>query len=132
MTIPFDFDLQEDWTETDNNILDQVKPNSPANSKFQLFVKVRKIQQLAKILQEVKLKNTVERLNWLQENQAIITKMVDTFTDDSLAQLQGITADQEVVKLSVTLMTELRQTLLQLDSLFLEGKLKQPLNLGSV
>jgi hypothetical protein len=52
--------------------------------------------------------------------------MVDTFTDDSLAQLQGLTADQETVKLSVTLMTELRQTLLQLDSLFLEAKPPKP------
>jgi|GEM_PF-2759024 len=126
MTIPFDFDLDQDWDDSDSAGLDQVKPSSPANSKFQLFVKVREIQQLAKILQEVKLKNSSERLIWLKENEAIIATMVDTFTDDSLAQLQGLTADQETVKLSVTLMTELRQTLLQLDSLFLEAKPPKP------
>ena len=58
--------------------------------------------------------------------------MVDTFTDDSLAQLQGLTADQETVKLSVTLMTELRQTLLQLDSLFLEAKPKSQSDPGLI
>ncbi len=73
-------------------------------------------------MQEVRLKNTQQKQAWLQENEAIIAKMVDTFTDDSLAQLQGLTADQETVKLSVTLITELRQSLLLLDSLLLETK----------
>lgn len=132
MTTPFDFDLPEDWAETDLDTLDQVSTNSPASSKFQLFVKVREIQQLAKILQEVKLKNTLERQNWLHENELIIAKMVDVFTDDSLAQLQGLTTDQETVKLSVTLVTELRQSLLLLDSLFLETKTKIGSKLKSI
>jgi hypothetical protein len=132
MTTPFDFDPLEDWAEADSESFDQVRPNSPANSKFQLFVKVREVKQLAKILQEVKLKDTKQKQAWLQENEAIIAKMVDTFTDDSLAQLQGLTADQETVKLSVALITELRQSLLLLDSLLLETKSKPGSKLKSV
>ena len=124
MTTPFDFDSLEDWSETDSINLDQVANTTPAGSKFQLFVKVREIKQLAKILQEVKLKNTSERQVWLEENESIIADMVDTFTDDSLSQLQGITADQETVKLSVDLVTGLRHSLLLLDSLMLETKSK--------
>jgi hypothetical protein len=124
----FDFDPLDpntdlnDFTELDFGQSDRVAPTNPATKRFQLFVKVREIKELASLLQEVRLKSTAERQAWLEDNEPIIADLVNEFTDESLSRLQGIGTDRETVNLSVDLVTSLRQTLLLLDSLMIDTK----------
>lgn len=124
----FDFDPTDssidlnELTELDFGGNDRVAPTNPATKKFQLFVKLREIKAVASLLQEVRSKTSDERQAWLQDNEPLIASLVNDFTDDSLARLQGIGTDRETVKLSVDLVTSLRQTLLLLDSLMIDTK----------
>ncbi|HCC84454.1 MAG TPA: hypothetical protein DEP87_02125 [Candidatus Pacebacteria bacterium] len=131
MTDSFDFDPIDsdlnladlaELADQDSVDFDRVQPHHPAAQKFQLFVKVREIHQLSQLLQEVSLKTTRDRRTWVQENEVLISNLITEFTDDSLSQLQGIGTDQETVKLSMDLVSSLRQTLLLLDSLMIRTK----------
>jgi hypothetical protein len=115
----FDFDELSD--QSADLAFERLRSASPDSAKFQLFLKVREIKQLARVLQELQLRQKQERRTWIKENQALITELVDDFTDDSLAQLQGVATDTESVKLSMDLVATLRRTLLMVDTLLIES-----------
>lgn len=121
----FDFDSIEDWA-SEMAEADQVGPSSPATVRFDLFLKVRQIKQLELVVQNLKAQRLPERRAWLQANHTLMTDLVNEFTDESLSKLQGVATDPESVKLSVDLISNLRQTLLSLDGLM--GDSKRSLN----
>lgn len=104
--------------------LDTVAPTSPASQKFGLYLKAREVRQLAEVLQGLSSRSKQERLHWLRENESVVAELVNTFTDESIATLDGAAMDRESMQLSVELMSDLRRALLMLDGLFYDQRLK--------
>lgn len=104
--------------------LDVVSPTSPASQKFGLYLKAREVRQLAEVLQGLSSRSKQERLQWLRENESVVAELVNTFTDESIATLDGAAMDRESMQLSVELMSDLRRALLMLDGLIYDQRLK--------
>ncbi len=104
--------------------LDAVTATSPASQKFGLYLKAREVRQLAEVLQALSSRSKQERLDWLRENEPVVAELVNAFTDESIATLDGATMDRESMQLSVELMSDLRRALLMLDGLFYDQRLK--------
>lgn len=86
----------------------------PADSqsiKFDLFVKVREVNQVYDILQKILLKSRTEQKRWARENHIIIEDMMDSFMNDSFLVLDGMQLDEESMQLSMDLMEKLRSTM---------------------
>lgn len=104
--------------------LDANQPNSQASQKFGLYLKAREVRQLAEVLQSLSTRTKLERLAWLRENEPVVAELVNTFTDESIATLDGAAMDRESMQLSVELMSDLRRALLMIDGLFYDQRLK--------
>ncbi|PIR64625.1 MAG: hypothetical protein COU63_01230 [Candidatus Pacebacteria bacterium CG10_big_fil_rev_8_21_14_0_10_36_11] len=79
--------------------------------RFDLYRRQKEIQEISKILQQLSARGRNEQKEWLRENEEFVTGMAEDFVDDSLVQLDGVKMDSETVRLSVEVMTQLRETL---------------------
>jgi len=79
--------------------------------RFDLYRRQKEIQEISKILQQLSARGRNEQKEWLRENEEFVTGMAEDFVDDSLVQLDGVKMDSETVRLSVEVMTQLREKL---------------------
>jgi len=87
------------------------------SKKFKLFLKVREIKGIQKILQEVTLLSSGEREEWIGTYGEMINNAIDTFVDDSNIGIENIFADDESLELSQELIMTLKDTILTVESI---------------
>ena len=81
------------------------------SSKFKLFLKVREIKGIQKILTEVEQLNLSKREEWIKEYGDLINNAIDAFVDDSGMMMEHVFADDEALALSQELVTTLKDTI---------------------
>lgn len=81
------------------------------SKKFKLFLKVREIKGIRKILQEVEQLPFQERESWIEEYGDMINSAIDDFVDDSTISFDNIFGDDETLNLSQELVTTLKDTI---------------------
>ena len=88
-----------------------------------MYLKVREIKQTTVYLRQLSLEPLKKRKIWLKENQELVNKLLDTFTNDSLRALEGVALeDEESLKLSMDLMTSLREAVNMVNNLSVKEK----------
>lgn len=81
------------------------------SKKFQLYLKVREIKGIRKVLQEVEQLPFPERESWIEEYGDMINSAIDAFVDDSSITFENIFGDDETLTLSQELVTTLKDTI---------------------
>lgn len=79
--------------------------------QFDLFRRQHELKEISGILQTLTAKGQEEQKQWIRENEDIMVELAEEFIDESLHGLDGIQMDNETVRLSVEVMTQLRETL---------------------
>jgi hypothetical protein len=99
-------------------------PSQPIiQTNFSLYLKVREVKKIALYLRQLNLQPLKKRKIWIKENQELVDKLLDSFTNDSLKALEGIALDnEESLKLSMDLMTSLRETVNMVNNLSVKQK----------
>lgn len=96
--------------------LDEILPNPDVNDKqaeqvrFDLYRRQKEIKEISKIVHQLSSKGKQEQTTWLRENERFVTEMAEDFVDESLFHLDGVKMDSETLRLSVEVMTQLRET----------------------
>ena len=92
--------------------------------KFELFIKVREVEELHKSLGKISFNTRKERVIWLHQYKQTLAGMLDEFAQESLQAIDGMQVDSESMQLSLHLMSRLRETLLMVNSLL---EVREPL-----
>jgi hypothetical protein len=90
--------------------------------KFDLYVKARELRQITKSLNDILLLPPRERQSWLDDHEPMIMDLMNSFMDDSVLAMNGLQLDQESMNLSVELVTNLRDAMTKINSIFLGSK----------
>ncbi len=95
----------------------QMSPGSDELA-FDLFVKIREIQQITDSLKQVSLLPTSKRQAWIHDHEPIINDMMESFMQDTLLVMDGMQLDGETTKLSIELITSMRDAMNIIGSMF--------------
>jgi phage-related protein len=90
--------------------------------KFELFLQLHQAEQIAQALTELATADDQqnETLAWFRDNPQVLDHLLDDLLDHSLLALDGISLDQESVKLSVELMDNVNYTIDVVEDLLAE------------
>lgn len=94
--------------------------------KFDLYVKSREIKQIVSSLQNVALLPAEKRQTWVDDHESMIVELMDSFMDDSILAMDGLQLDEEGMNLSVELVSNMRDAMNIINSIFSDHK--QPLS----
>lgn len=93
--------------------------------KLGLFVKNNQAQKLITEFERIRLLPPTERQVWLDDNELVLNRLLDTFAQDSIVALDGLGMDEETVSLSIELVTNLRDAMNTIQGvLYDSGRLK--------
>ncbi|HQM15813.1 MAG TPA: hypothetical protein PLM16_01250, partial [Candidatus Woesebacteria bacterium] len=84
---------------------------SGQQTKFDLYVQSRKVQQLTIALDKFVTSLSKNPSSWLIENQELIEQFLDDALSEAMLVLDGMQLDEEGVKLSISLMGDIRRAL---------------------
>src|SRR3990167_4486913 len=88
------------------------QPDSETESiKFDLYVKAAEIKQIADSLENVVLLPEKKRKQWLESHEELIKDLMESFMDDSMLAMDGMYLDPEASKLSVELVSNMRNAM---------------------
>ena len=90
------------------------------SKKFRLFLKVREIKGIQKILDEVQMLPFEERERWIDEYGEMINEAIDEFVDDSGITIENIFSDDEALALSQELIFTLKETISTVEGIMYE------------
>lgn len=94
----------------------------PDAVKFDLYLRLREVKQIAQQLEKIAHKNQIERQVFVEENKIFLESLMNLMAQDSNLSLDGIRLDQEAATLSMQLARDIRQTLAMINHLFYDGK----------
>ncbi len=96
-------------------------PEHTLSSKFKLYLKVREIKQIYKIVQEIKSLSPSQREKWVEEYGDYIHDAIDTYVEDSDSTLgEGVLFDDELMAMSQELVRTLRDTITTVEDMLYE------------
>lgn len=81
------------------------------SKKFKLYLKVREIKGIQKILNDIEQLPLGDREEWIEEYGDMINTALDEFVDDSSFSFENIFTDDETLALSQELVVTLRDTI---------------------
>ncbi|MCA9368939.1 MAG: hypothetical protein H6773_02425 [Pseudomonadales bacterium] len=81
------------------------------SKKTQLFLKVREIKEIRRILSNVEAMSQLDQDQWVEEYGEMINDAIDSFIDDSQFSLEHAFADDEILALSQELLLTLKETI---------------------
>ena len=87
------------------------------NTRFHLFKKQRELSEINRVLGDLTAKAKKDDLDWLRENDELMVGLAESFIDDSLVGLEGSPLDGETMKLSLRVMSNLKETLNRFENL---------------
>lgn len=80
-------------------------------TKFDLYVQSRKVQQLTIALDKFVTSLSKSPSSWLVENQELVEQFLDDALAEAMLVLDGMQLDEEGVRLSISLMSDIRRAL---------------------
>lgn len=86
-------------------------------TKFDLYVQSRKVKQIVSSLERFLSELQRTHPNWLANNQEFMTFLLDELLNDSLLVLDGMELDAEGIRMSLSLMSDIRQALSVVEQL---------------
>ncbi|MBP7875980.1 hypothetical protein KA012_03215 [Candidatus Woesebacteria bacterium] len=92
------------------------------NTKFDLVLRNRELQQLEELLKQIYTYSSGERKAWVQENGNFLSIAFEQFISDASQTLQNMSMDGETLSLSRDLVMSLRETGELLDGLVAKGQ----------
>lgn len=95
---------------------------STGDTKFDLTMRTRELQQLELLLKQIYTYSSDERKAWVQENGAFLSQAFEQFISDASDTLQDLSFDDETLTLSRELVVSLRETGELLEGLVAKGQ----------
>lgn len=81
----------------------------PDSVKQELFVRTHYIEGLTKEFEKVSLLPSKQRLAWVEENEQLLSNVLDKLMFDSDLAMNGMSLDAQTMALSADFVTKLRQ-----------------------
>lgn len=107
----------------DLEILSQQGEVSDETVKFNLFVQLREMQDIARHLEKIMSLAGHQRETFIKENRPYLESLMPKLVENSNLSLEGMQLDAEAAQLSMQLAVQLRKSLSMINALFygLEG-----------
>lgn len=81
------------------------------SKKFKLYLKLREIKGIQRVLTEVTQLSSEEQDKWVEEYGEMVNTAIDSFVDDSSMTFESIFTDDEMLELSQELIITLKETI---------------------
>jgi hypothetical protein len=95
-------------------------PNYGPHLKTDLFVKIHDLQGIDTQLEKIMLMPRHQRLQWAEENEMMLTSLLDTFVEDSTIVVDGIDQDSQTLNLSMEYIGSLKDVMYKVRSILYE------------
>lgn len=79
--------------------------------KFDMYVKIQELRQISEGLKSIEKLPSADKYAWIEENEAYIMEMMESVLYDSVGIIDGIQLDTESMKLSIELVSTMRDTM---------------------
>ncbi|NCN50934.1 MAG: hypothetical protein GW762_00615 [Candidatus Pacebacteria bacterium] len=87
------------------------------SKKFKLYLKVREIKGIKKVISEIEQLPLGDREEWIEEYGDMINTALDNFVDDSSFSFENIFNDDETLALSQELVSTLKDTIQSVEGM---------------
>ena len=100
-----------------HELLDMIEATNGSHSsqrdavKFDMYVKIRELQQIRDGLRKVVALSELDRKEWIINNETYLAEMMESVLHDTLGTIDGIQLDSEGLDLSVQLVSTMRDTM---------------------
>lgn len=100
-----------------HELLDMIEATNGSHSsqrdavKFDMYVKIRELQQIRDGLRKVIALSEIDRKEWIINNETYLAEMMESVLHDTLGTIDGIQLDSEGLDLSVQLVSTMRDTM---------------------
>jgi hypothetical protein len=85
--------------------------------KFDLFVQSRKAKQIAHYLEHLVFETSNQDHSWIFDSDGVVNRLFNDMLDESMLALDGVQLDPESLKLSVSLISDIRKALSVVEQL---------------